>query len=300
MLCSAVLVLAVGGAGCSCGPPPIDRTQMGTCQSDNGCQTQNTARTSREPSASVTTAFAHLDNATARNQTRPVKTRTSRCRLEAECAPDDPSSSSTSSSGAGGTGGSSGAAGAGGSAGGGGTGGGPKSDARATWPRTARRRWTEVRQGDMHRSEMRLRSTPMSRLRADRRRLQTYAIASATSWSWKDPSDVYDNGKQCTVSLSEQAAAHLALTEGLTCPKSGSGYCSGTECVQCVDSILITYCNNLVYARSASALRRIASTTCLILRPRPIPTAVDRVSPASPGSAALVELIASTGYALQR
>ncbi len=58
-----------------------------------------------------------------------------------------------------------------------------------------------------------------------------------------DPSDVYNDGKQCSFDICEQGkVVNKAFPDGFTCPETGSGVCFAGECVDCVNGV--TSCGN--------------------------------------------------------
>lgn len=53
-----------------------------------------------------------------------------------------------------------------------------------------------------------------------------------------DPSDFYNDGKQCTMNYCDKGQAlTVNFGDGATCPETGFGVCFEGECVDCIDSI---------------------------------------------------------------
>lgn len=51
----------------------------------------------------------------------------------------------------------------------------------------------------------------------------------------EDPSDVYDDGAECTFDVCSEGAPTSLMILKVTCPVKGEGYCSAGECVQCTE-----------------------------------------------------------------
>lgn len=56
--------------------------------------------------------------------------------------------------------------------------------------------------------------------------------------SVSDSSDVYDDGRECTLDICQEGKpVNILLNKGFPCPTSGEGVCNQGECVECVDGV---------------------------------------------------------------